>query len=466
MRWRVVFGNLFLCILLLTLCIGLYIGYNDPKEFYATHFFPNSKLGSYDIGNKTVEEVLSIYENLSAGNVFTVSTRDDTYEINLDDVNFVVEYDGDIQSFLDAQNVTKWWEGLLQSYEYDDVRVYSYNKDLLKMAFTDLPCISGPSVVAPRDARIAMTEDGYFMVPEVTGNTLDVESAFYLVDYNLSKGLFTADISDSYIYPEVYSDDEFLNYVLDQMDAVQSLQISVDMVGATEIIPKDVLLRCISWDGESRDIVVDTAPVSEWMGFLGGKYNTWLQPHMFTTHSGEVIDVHQQLDTYGFCLDEAATEELVTSAVKERKNGTVTAVWQGVAPTVRNGKNGDIDDTYIEVSLSEQHMWVFKDGVCIIDTPVVTGTNSDPSRRTPPGVYYVCNKFREVTMSGSYGTAFCHFWLGVTQSGVGIHDAPWRGEFGGSIYEYSGSHGCINTPYDAEEFIYNNIEEMTPVVIY
>ena len=28
--------------------------------------------------------------------------------------------------------------------------------------------------------------------------------------------------------------------------------------------------------------------------------------------------------------------------------------------------------------------------------------------------------------------------------GIGFHDASWRSKFGGTIYQYSGSHGCIN----------------------
>ena len=49
---------------------------------------------------------------------------------------------------------------------------------------------------------------------------------------------------------------------------------------------------------------------------------------------------------------------------------------------------------------------------------------------------------------------------------VGIHDAAWRSAFGGNIYINSGSHGCINVPYDCATAIYQNIEVGTPVVAY
>ena len=52
--------------------------------------------------------------------------------------------------------------------------------------------------------------------------------------------------------------------------------------------------------------------------------------------------------------------------------------------------------------------------------------------------------------------------------GVGIHDADsWRGSsYGGTIYQTSGSHGCINTPTANAAVIYENIEIGTPIVCY
>ena len=49
---------------------------------------------------------------------------------------------------------------------------------------------------------------------------------------------------------------------------------------------------------------------------------------------------------------------------------------------------------------------------------------------------------------------------------IGMHDATWRGSFGGGIYKYDGSHGCVNMPYSVAEAIFNNIEAGTPVVCY
>ena len=50
--------------------------------------------------------------------------------------------------------------------------------------------------------------------------------------------------------------------------------------------------------------------------------------------------------------------------------------------------------------------------------------------------------------------------------GQGLHDAPWRGSFGGSIYLTNGSHGCVNLPADAARQIYENMPERFPIFLY
>ena len=50
--------------------------------------------------------------------------------------------------------------------------------------------------------------------------------------------------------------------------------------------------------------------------------------------------------------------------------------------------------------------------------------------------------------------------------GIGMHDATWRGSFGGSIYQYSGSHGCINMPKAKAASLYEMIEKDCTVVCY
>lgn len=51
------------------------------------------------------------------------------------------------------------------------------------------------------------------------------------------------------------------------------------------------------------------------------------------------------------------------------------------------------------------------------------------------------------------------YWMGF-YGAYGIHDACnsrdcWRTVYGTPSYLYNGSHGCVNTPYNAVRTIYN-----------
>ena len=57
------------------------------------------------------------------------------------------------------------------------------------------------------------------------------------------------------------------------------------------------------------------------------------------------------------------------------------------------------------------------------------------------------------------------YWMPFSGN-VGIHDAVWRTEFGGNLYQLEGSHGCVNLPYDQAAALYSNVEIGMPVVVY
>ena len=73
---------------------------------------------------------------------------------------------------------------------------------------------------------------------------------------------------------------------------------------------------------------------------------------------------------------------------------------------------------------------------------------------------------RGATLTGADYSSYVNYWMPITWSGVGLHDASWRSSFGGRIYTYNGSHGCINMPEWAAYNLYWTYYAGTPVVIW
>ena len=126
-----------------------------------------------------------------------------------------------------------------------------------------------------------------------------------------------------------------------------------------------------------------------------------------------------------------------------------------------------VGNTYIEVSIKQQHMWFYIDGKLYCETDVVTG-NDDSAHRTPTGAYKIFQRMSPTVLVGAGYSSPVSFWLGFTSSGCGIHDASWRSasEYGGTTYKGNGSHGCVNTPYSAVKKIYNKAKIGNYVVVY
>ena len=117
---------------------------------------------------------------------------------------------------------------------------------------------------------------------------------------------------------------------------------------------------------------------------------------------------------------------------------------------------------YISISITSQTLNYYEYGELVLSTPVVTGINNG----TPTGDFKVLNKARNVTLKGADYESFVNYWIAFKGSAYGIHDASWRSNFGGNIYKYNGSHGCVNVPYYKVQQLYNMVDIGTPVYIY
>ena len=118
-------------------------------------------------------------------------------------------------------------------------------------------------------------------------------------------------------------------------------------------------------------------------------------------------------------------------------------------------------------------MWYIVNGAVVLETDVVTGKPT-PDRVTPTGVYSILELKRNKTLTGTINPATgkpiyqtpVDYWMRVTWTGVGFHDATWQSAFGGTIYQTNGSHGCVNLPPAAAKTIYDNMEERMAIILY
>lgn len=126
--------------------------------------------------------------------------------------------------------------------------------------------------------------------------------------------------------------------------------------------------------------------------------------------------------------------------------------------------NAEMGNTYVEVSIPQQHLWYYKDGEIVLECAIVTGQVG--VHDTPPGCYYITQMINGTYLIGEEYNNWVNRWMRLTVDGIGIHDANWRTSFGGDIYKTDGSHGCVNMPNLKAAELYKLVDLGTIVIIH
>ena len=117
---------------------------------------------------------------------------------------------------------------------------------------------------------------------------------------------------------------------------------------------------------------------------------------------------------------------------------------------------------YIDVDLNAQFARLFDaSGNVIWESAFVSGDMYE-GRQTITGTYELYAHLPGQVLVGlDYNNdgqpdyeSYVNFWMPFYE-GYGLHDATWRDSFGGDLYMYNGSHGCINLPYDKAAELYS-----------
>ncbi len=210
---------------------------------------------------------------------------------------------------------------------------------------------------------------------------------------------------------------------------------------------------------EDGTLSVNEAPAKEYVAGLASKYDTFGRNRSFTTHDGQEITVAG--GDYGYWMDRVSTREQLIDQILTGESATLEPVYYG---TGKSFGEDDIGNTYVEINIGQQHLWVYRNGEQINDTDFVSG-GLFKGNGTPEGTYAITYKERDATLVGEGYQSSVKYWMPFNGN-IGLHDASWRDAFGGHIYYMNGSHGCVNLPTTKAAEIYDQVEKGEPVVVY
>lgn len=449
-----------LLVQLMAVYVGLAIYYKNAFE-YGTWIN-----GIYCTG-KSIDEVNSELAGQFQYDGITVYDKNqNTYFISAEEIGYQFDFKEALRLYLARQNAWLWIDSFWKVRKESLSPVVSYEEAELEACFEQMPfLLEGKQ--EKREIAIIKTNQGYELLNERT-DVLNAEEAKQAVRQAVDCSATEISLEEA----ECYHDLEItpgMQEILNQWKMVEDFQdCGIIYQMGEEQVPLDASVVCdwILLDDNGDFALDDTGnlqlredAIEEFVEKLAEEYDTVGGTRLFSSTRGELITVEGGI--YGNQLDKKAEIAYLEEAFADKVREVHTPAYTQMG--MKQGKD-DIADTYIEIDMTNQTMYYYQNGKKMLETPVVTG-NTSRRMGTPEGVNYVYQKQTNRILRGEGYASHVNYWMPV-KGGIGIHDASWRSKYGGTIYQTNGSHGCINTPYEAMKKLYDMAEVGTPVVMF
>lgn len=434
--------------------------------YCSSHFSKGTIINEIDASGLTMEElesrmreyVLTVRERTGEGSYITET-------ITGDQIGVTVSNTDELNGILKQQNILKaissYIKGEQQVYTVENL--YAYVDSALMTAILKLQGFQESFVVEPVDAHISEydAENGYRIVPEIRGNVLNQTKTIQTVETAVDALLTEIDLEKAGCYeePSVYADDAKLTERLAQMKQYTDLRIVYHFGQQEEVIDGSVLSGWLLVDEETNKVSVSEEKIDDFVVMLRKKYDTIFRSREFQTSYGKTITIEG--GDYGWWMNYSQEQEQLKEMIIKGESGERIPVYYQTAAVYGSQ---DYGNTYIEINLTAQHLFLYVNGEKKMESEFVSG-NAARGFDTPAGIYGITYKEQDAMLVGENYETPVSYWMPFNGN-IGLHDAIWRDSFGAEIYKKSGSHGCVNMPYLKAKELYGEIAKGTPVICY
>lgn len=437
----------------------VYIGF---ALFFRSHFCFGTSIDGIPVSGCSVSAVEDrIREEIDGYSLTLIGREDEMETIAGSSIGAVPVFNGEIEQLLEAQNGFAWLSTLFSKEELTLEKTVTYDETALDEVLDALVCMQTGSQRKPINATVApyVSGVGYTLVSADYGTTI-VRGALLDVVSEAVESLadeIDIDAAGCYLEPEIGDDDAELLGLIEELNRYVATTVTYEFGEKTEVLDGDTINTWLT--GEEGEVYVDEEEVSAFVKELGRTYNTAYKPKEFKTSYGTTVTISNGF--YGWRIDSAAE---VLQLMEDLKTGEEIVREPVYLQTANSHGDTDYGDSYVEINLTAQHLFLYKDGALVIETDFVSG-NVANGHATPTGAFGVTYKTTNAILRGEDYATPVDYWMPFNGD-VGMHDATWRRSFGGSIYRRNGSHGCINLPHSAAKTIYQAIDKGYAVLVY
>lgn len=448
--------------------------YAGISYYYADKFFEKTVINGIDCSGMTAYEAEQAIANVVEDYSIQVASRNlEPQTISGEQIDYRYVSSGEVLKLLKQQKPYEWVKGLFEERTYTASENITYDKQLLQNEVKQLNCAKEENQVAPEDAYVAFKDTQFEIVPETEGSKLDVRQAYKILNEAISGSQDSVDFGsnpDAYVKAAVTKDDPELQVAVNACNNYTKASITYTFGDETVTLDGSTIKDWLQFD-EKGQLVRDDASfqqhIADFVAQLAASHDTVGTDREFHTTSGRTVYVYGT--AYGWQIDQSSEIAQLTAEIQ---SGTQIQREPVYSMTANSHGYNDLGDTYIEVDLSDQHMYYYQYGSIIFDSDIVSGNMSYADRQTPPGIFTLYYKKSPDVLRGTQredGTYEYEqpvtYWMPFN-GGIGFHDANWQPYFGGDRYLTGGSHGCINLPPENAAVLYDIIQSGVPIICF
>lgn len=442
----------------------LAILYFSITFYFNTHFYFGSIINGVDYTGKTVAQVEQLMSQEISEYTLELIGRDNLIDtITSSDINYRFVSDGKIEQLKASQNPFAWVIALFSNPTNNEMMATTtFDETLLKERFNNLVFFKKEHIIKPQSAYVKYNKkNGYILVDEQNGSKVVKENLYKTVTHALQKSISSINLQTENCYqqPKYTTTSKELVQFYNKIKKYTDVVILYQFGDIAETVDHTLIHNWLTLDNDNLKVSFDETKVRTFIDYLGYHYNTFGKTRTFKASTKKNATVSG--GDYGWLLNRPEEVKSLIKTIKKGKSITKEPVY--IQKAASYDKN-DFGDTYVEINLTKQHLWFYKEGDLVVESDFVSGNVRD-NHATPLGTYSITYKESPSILSGSNYNSKVTFWMPFNGN-VGMHDASWRSKFGKNIYKTSGSHGCINLPYKEAKIIYQNISAGIPVLCY
>ena len=440
---------------------SLLIIYFAGVIYCANFFVGNSKINSQDVSYKSVKNADELIQSDADAYTLKVAFRDGSVTLKPEDIGANAVLKENIKDVKKKQNPFLWFMYFFNDSKFEVEYVLQYEDKSIENYLNKLQYLDNDYMVKPENAYVKLEDGEVKLIPETEGTLLDRERLKDVLvkaidDYT---PYIDADKEGCYKIADITSESEPIKQTVKRAESFLDIKAQYDFGGYIYQIPKDELTR-MAYIDSTGNVKISETNVKLYAEKFAEQFTTYHKDREFYTHDNKHILISGGY--YGWQIDGEAEGEELYEEIKKQRDFVKTPVCITEGYTLSD--TNDIGDNYVEIDLTDQHVYIIRDGKVVYDSLCVSG-NESRGMGTPGGVYPITYTQQHAILRGPGYETPVAYWMPFN-GGIGMHDATWKSKFGEDYYKYDGSHGCINLPLDAAGEIFQLVEKGMPVVCY